>query len=393
MEWVFWVSIIAILYSYALYPLLLMCCSAVLQLWCDNRFVWSAQPRRVVAVHDDNLLPDITVVIAAYNEQSCIAARVENILAQNYPADKLRLIVGSDGSQDDTAKILAAITDPRLTACLFAQNRGKVSVLNDLMAQVSSNITVLTDANTVFEPDTIRNLARHFSDDNVAVVCGELQLVDAQSGNNRDGVYWRYERVLKFHEARFDALLGANGANYAIRTELYQPLATNTIIDDFHIAMNIARRGFKVKYDPEAVAIEDSAPTIGAEMGRRIRIGLGNYQACFQMGWLMNPFNGWRFFSFISHKLLRWFVPHLMILTLVSNLFLLQDSRYIALFVLQIVFYCLAIYGYAQHIKGRRLSTIMSLMVFFTSMNYALLVGFVRYFTTNIQGSWQRTER
>lgn len=393
MEWIFWGCVLTIVYSYALYPLLLMVCSAVKQLLSDNHFIWHSRGRRADGEVSDEHLPAVTVVIAAYNEQSCIAQRVANILAQDYPADKLTLLVGSDGSIDDTAKILAAIDDPRLTACLYSENRGKVSVLNDLMAQVSSDITVLTDANTQFEPDTIRHLVRHFRDNQIGAVCGELRLMDAATGNNRDGVYWRYERVLKFHESRLDALLGANGANYAIRTQLYRPLPTNTVVDDFKIAMDIVSAGYQLKYDPQAVAVEESAPSIEGEMGRRIRIGLGNYQACFTMTWLLNPANGWRFFSYISHKLLRWFVPHLMLLALLSNVMLLEQAMYGLLLVLQTAFYALALYGYRKHKRGHCLPAALSLVVFFTTMNYALGVGFVRYFTTNIQGSWQRTER
>jgi cellulose synthase/poly-beta-1,6-N-acetylglucosamine synthase-like glycosyltransferase len=393
MEWVFWGCIAAIVYSYAIYPLLLMSCSALFQLWQDNRYIWRSGHRRSQAIQSEQSLPAVTVVIAAYNEQSCIAKRVENILSQNYPPEKLTLLVGSDGSTDSTAEILAAIDNPRLTACLFTQNRGKISVLNDLMTKANSEIIVLTDANTMFKPDTVRCLVRHFSDPNVGAVCGELQLVDAEYGNNRDGVYWKYERLLKFHESRLNALLGANGANYAIRHSLYRPLPTNTVIDDYKIAMEVARLGYQLKYDPEAVATEDSAPTIKDEMGRRIRIGLGNYQACFQMRWMFNPANGWRFFSYLSHKVLRWFAPHFMLTALIINLFLLQRTGYQILFVMQLLFYGLALYGYQQHSKGRQLPMFLSLIVFFVSMNYALLVGFVRYFTTNIQGTWQRTER
>ena len=393
MEWIFWGSVLTIVYSYALYPLLLMVCSSAKQLLSDNCFIWRSSDRRTKTDTDEEQLPVVTVVIAAYNEQSCIAQRVANILAQDYPADKLTLLVGSDGSKDDTAQILAAIDDPRLKACLYSENRGKVSVLNDLLAQVGSEITVLTDANTQFEPDTIRQLVRHFNDASVGAVCGELRLMDAETGNNRDGVYWRYERLLKFHESRLDALLGANGANYAIRTRLYQPLATNTVVDDFKIAMDIVKAGYQLKYDPQAIAFEESAPSIEGEMGRRIRIGLGNYQACFTMTWLLNPANGWRFFSYISHKLLRWFVPHLMLVALLSNLMLLEQGIYCVLLALQVTFYALALYGYRKHKKGHGLPPTVSLVVFFTTMNYALGVGFVRYFTTNIQGSWQRTER
>lgn len=393
MEWVFWGCIAAILYSYFLYPLVLMSCSALVQLWRDNRYIWRGKSTRSVSSQTDEALPAVTVVIAAYNEQSCIAERVDNILQQNYPADKLTLLVGSDGSKDRTAEILAAIDDPRLTAYLFTENRGKVSVLNELMSKVSTDITILTDANTVFEADTIRHLVRHFSDPRVGAVCGELQLVDAQSGNNRDGVYWRYERLLKFHESRLDALLGANGANYAIRQSLYRPLPTNTVVDDYQIAMDIARQGFVLKYDPEAIATEDSAPTINDEMGRRIRIGLGNYQACFQMRWMFSPRNGARLFSYISHKVMRWFVPHFMLLALLSNLFLLHSTGYTVIFIMQVLFYTLALYGYHCHAKGRQLSVPLSLIVFFVSMNYALGIGFIRYFSTNIQGNWQRTER
>ena len=267
-----------------------------------------------------NKLPNVTVIIAAYNEDSCIRARVENLLSLDYPQDKLTIRIGSDGSSDNTPQILESINAENFHAHIFEKNRGKMSVLNDLVASATDEILVMSDANTHFNPDAINVLVKHFQNESIGVVCGELNLVDAESGINQDGIYWRYEQVLKFHEAQLGALLGANGAIYAIRKSLYIPLPANTIVDDFQIVMNVSKQKFKTIYDPSAIAIEEVAPNLAEEEGRRVRIGLGNYQAFFKMRWALNPLLGWRFVAYLSHKVCRWFVPHFMIIAFISNI-------------------------------------------------------------------------
>lgn len=388
---VFWLSVGAILYTYAVYPVLLILLSSLKQAIKDTKFVLSKQGRR----KRESELPEVTVVIAAYNEEKCIKARVENLLALHYPAEKLRILIGSDGSTDNTNALLSEFTDPRFEAVLFKQNRGKINVLNDLLNQVKTPITVFSDANTFFQPDAITKLVADFREPEIGGVCGELELVDAFSGNNKDSLYWQYEQVLKFHESRINAMLGANGAIYAIRTELYEPLPENTIIDDFCVFMGVARQGYRLTYNPEARAIEEIAPNLSEEASRRVRIGAGNYQAMSRLGWVLSPMAGARCFAYISHKIVRWFVPHFMLLALVTNIMLAFGSPiYSILMCGHALFYVAYFYGLnMSESKKGKLAAIIKLVTFFVSMNVSLGQGFIRFLTSKQSATWKRTAR
>ena len=391
-EFLFWISALAIIYSYVIYPIILILVSALVQCFRDTRYTLVKKQRRL----SGGCNASVTVVISAFNEESCIKDRVENLLLLDYPSEKLTLFVASDGSTDNTNSILESFDDPRLHVFCFEENRGKINVLNDLMARVSSDITIFSDANTHFQVDAITQLVLSLNPKHVGAVCGELMLVDAHSGDNKDNLYWKYEQVLKFHESRLDALLGANGGIYAIKTRFYVPLPSNTIIDDFCIVMNVARQNQSVVYTPEAKAIEEIAPSMQEEANRRVRIGAGNYQAFARLTWLLNPKYKWRWFSYVSHKVIRWFVPHLMILSLSTNFALLwhSDSIYTYLFSAQVAFYCLWLIGSLKLLKNIPIvSSLVSLVTFFVSMNISLFRGYIRYLTSNLSATWQRTSR
>jgi len=390
MELLFWASVAVIIYSYFLYPLILFIFSGIKQAISDTKYLWRRRQRRTINIKD---YPAVTVIIAAYNEESCIKARVENLLALDYPQDKITFLIGSDGSRDQTAEILSQFNADNLHVHIFTENRGKMSVLNDLVGKTQDELIIFSDANTHFQADTIQQLTRHFNNDKIGAVCGELHLVDGDTGDNKDNVYWRYEQVLKFHESRLNALQGANGAIYAIRKSLFIPLPANTIVDDFQIAMNVAKQGFRLVYDPEAMAIEEIAPNLAEEEGRRVRIGLGNYQAFFKMPWALNPLFGWRFVAYVSHKVCRWFVPHFMLIALIANMSLLDSGFYQLTLAGQFIFYFIAFYGIKQQSKGKKTTTLIALLAFFVAMNLALMRGFIKYFSSNVQGTWQRTTR
>lgn len=390
METLFWASVAIIIYSYFIYPLVLFTFSGITQAFSDTKYLWRRHQRRTLNTKD---YPAVSVIIAAYNEESCIKARVENLLTLDYPKEKLTLLIGSDGSSDQTAEILSEFENQNLQVHIFNVNRGKMSVLNDLVEKATDDIIIFSDANTHFQSDTIQQLTRHFNNDKIGAVCGELHLVDGDTGDNKDNVYWRYEQVLKFHESRLNALQGANGAIYAIRKSLFIPLPANTIVDDFQIAMNVAKQGFRLVYDPEAIAIEEIAPNLAEEEGRRVRIGLGNYQAFFKMSWALNPLLGWRFIAYISHKVCRWFVPHFMIIALVTNFMLLEQGVYQLTLAAQLIFYFIAFYGIKRQSDGKKIATAIALLAFFVAMNLALMRGFIKYFSSNVQGTWQRTTR
>ena len=366
--------------------------SAGIQLVADNRYVLAKLQRRTQASGD---LPKVAVVLAAFNEETVIEARLQNLLEQDYPQDKLHIYLGSDGSDDQTNELVKTFMQQsnvnNITFHDFTERRGKVSVLNELVEETNEEILVFSDANTNFEPDAISKLVRHFHAPNIGAVCGELELFDAVAGTNRDSLYWRYERLLKFHESRIGGLLGANGAIYAIKQELYQPLSTDTLIDDFAIVMQISDQKKDVIYDPEAIAKEEVAPAIEDEFRRRIRIGAGNYQALARFSHFMSPSYGIRSFTFISHKALRWLVPHCMLIALTSNFLLLGEAPiYNWIFAGQMVFYAIAAY---THVNQNNSIPLSNIIYFFVSMNTALGRGFIKFISGNVKGTWQRTAR
>ncbi|MGY5450730.1 glycosyltransferase family 2 protein [Agarivorans sp. MS3-6] len=390
MELLFWIAVGLIIYSYALYPIVLLMMSGIKQAIRDTRYVWRRHERRS---NQPETWPSVSIIIAAYNEEQCLQQRIDNLLQLNYPKDKLNIHIGSDGSTDATADILNAVKASHVKAHVFEQNRGKINVLNDLVEIAADSILVMSDANTHFEADVIENLVRHFDSDDIGAVCGELHLVDSESEDNKDGIYWRYEQMLKFHESRLGALLGANGAIYAIAKPLYQALPANTIVDDFMIVMNVSKAGKKVLYEPNAVAYEEVAPSLHEEEKRRVRIGTGNYQAFTRCLWALNPLLGARCFSYISHKVLRWFTPHLMLIALFSNLMLVGHAWYGALLALQVAGYLIAAWGNSRSKQGKSLPGSIAFLTFFVSMNLALLKGFYSFLFKNVQGTWQRTSR
>ena len=392
-EILLWVSLGAILYSYALYPLLLIACNAARSARSDWRYVSGGGSRRAGALRES---PRVDVLVAAYNERQHIAERIHNLCASDYAPDRLTIRVGSDGSDDGTVAAaeaaMAAHPDRSIDLAAFEARRGKPSVMNDLVARSDAEIIVFTDANTSFTPEAISRLVRHFEDPEIGCVCGELRLEAAGGTENRDHIYWRYERFLKFQESRLGALLGANGGVYAVRRSLYEAIPANTVVDDFWISMALTERGWKNRYDPEAVAIEDVPERIADEFGRRVRIGAGNYQALRRFWRVLDPRRGYLALAFFSHKVLRWFVPHFMVLALIANLALLAVPGYRWLFLAQVGFYATAWIGNRLSRRGGA-PAVLRLPLFFVSMNLALLLGCKRYLSGRVGGAWARTAR
>ncbi len=381
---IFWVSLFVVVYTYALYPVVLF---VLVRLFDQNR-----QPLSIDTIEEDQY-PSIGVIIAAFNEEKDIKERIENIFQCDYPEGKIKLYVGSDGSLDKTNDILQSFSDSRFEPHIFDHNRGKPSVLNDLVETASEAILVFSDANTYFETDALKKLGRHFIGENPAdAVCGQLRLLKPDGVENEDNLYWQYENWLKINEAKIGCLLGANGAIYAIRKEDYIPISSDSIIDDFVIVNRLAAKGSIVDYDTEAIAKEYIPDTIADEFKRRTRIGRGNYQTLFRYpDFLFNsrPLLG---FSYFSHKVLRWLVPHCLILTFLSNLFLLDIPFYVFIFTSQLAVYGLFI-GWKRNIVNIANSKLLRLLIFWLDMNYALWVGFVQHASGASGGTWTRTAR
>jgi cellulose synthase/poly-beta-1,6-N-acetylglucosamine synthase-like glycosyltransferase len=394
-------GVVAVVYSYALYPLALFVVGAFSQGLRDVAFVFRKSERRLEmqrsAAGTEPDWPPVAIVISAYNEERHIVSRIENLLALDYPADRLRAYIGSDGSRDRTAELMRRFEgEVRIVALPFEQNRGKASVLNDLVSRTTEPIVVFSDANTYFERGALKKLVSRFDDPKVGGVTGELRLLGNAGGDNQDSLYWRIEQFLKFFEARIGALLGANGAIYAIRRALWQPIRPDTICDDFVIAMNVSAGGHQLVYEPKAWAEEDTPEEIGEEVKRRIRIGIGNFQALVRHPQYLTRTSAATAFAYVSHKVLRWTAPHLLLLALGASVALAAQtgSSGWALYALgQALAYLAAWAGWQMSSRGVKLPTLVKLAAFLFALNWAFLVASWRYATGRYAGSWGRTSR
>lgn len=387
---IFWISIAVILYSYLLYPLVLFVLSCIVQLKRLQAYLFKGVDWRKAPPATCDL-PSVSFVVSAHNEGLNIRKRIENCFNLNYPEDKLEIIIGSDGSTDDTEGIVESFSHPRVK--LFSYPRcGKINVLNKTIPRAKGEIVVLSDANTYFMPEALKQLIRHFSDAKVGAVSGELKLLSKDGQSQEEDAYWRYETILKFLENRIGGTLGANGAIYAIRKDLFNPISEDTIIDDFVIPMKIKERGYEVIYDYEARAHEEGAGEAEVEFERRIRIGAGGFQAIRHTWRLLDFRRGSTALAYWSHKVLRWFIPFLLILCFALNSMLLSAFLYIAIFFCQLLFYGLAVIGYFRRRKTSD-KKMFKIPFYFIYINLALLIGFFRFISGRQKAAWKRTLR
>jgi biofilm PGA synthesis N-glycosyltransferase PgaC len=376
-EILFWTCLALVLHTYILYPL-------TVALMKHFRTI-SGPPRSGVE-------SAVSVVIAVYNEEAFIRERVENIYAGTYPADKLELLVGSDGSTDRTNDILASFSAPGFRSFPFRQRRGKAGVLNDLMKEARGEIVVFSDANTIFMPDTIPELVQSFSDPAVGAVTGELVLHSGQGSVGGDGEvsYWRFENWLKHAESDAGSTLGASGGVYAIRRSLWRPLPyEKSIVDDFVIPMNVLKAGLVVRYNRSARAFEKAAGTVSGEFTRKVRIGASNFNGIPEFFELLSPRYGFVSFALWSHKILRWFVPFFLI-ALTAAAVSLRDASpfYDAVVRLIALFAVFALLGMAADKFGWRIG-VFGYPYYFLAMNCALLFGFFKSITGRQAPVWE----
>lgn len=377
----FWAAWALILYAYVVFPLLL----ALLARKFGDRDGLGASENA------SDTLPRVAMVVAAYNEAGVLAQKLANSWAVDYPRERFRLIVGSDGSGDGTAEILQGCDDPRLEGHAFTERRGKISVLNTLLAGADADIVVVSDANTMFAPDAVRKMVRHFEDPRVGCVSGELGL-EQNGGVSGEGLYWRYEGWIKRNESQLGFLIGCNGGIFALRRDLYEPLPASTIVEDFVLTMRLLERGYRIRFEPEARATEPACPSARAEMVRKIRIGAGNFQALGLTYRLLHPRQGLRAFAYWGHKVLRWFVPLFLLSALAANVALLHQEIYRAFLAMQIGGVLLASCAYHAR-PGTNLPRWTRPISYFYLMNYALFCGFVRFLFGTQRVTWERASR
>jgi cellulose synthase/poly-beta-1,6-N-acetylglucosamine synthase-like glycosyltransferase len=335
------------------------------------------------------------MLIAAHNEQDFISEKIKNCIGLDYPQDKLEIIIGSDASTDRTDEIIREHGHACVLLVPFSERRGKASVLNDLAGLARGEILIFSDANTIYRQDAILRLVPHFADQQVGGVCGQLVLLNQNGYYEAEGerFYWNYENELKRLEGKIKTVLGANGAIYAIRRELFKSLPKDKVVmDDFLIPLSIVQRGYDIVYDPEAVVYEYAAPNLKSEFQRKVRIGAANFNGIREILPLLNPARGFVAFGLWSHKIIRWFVPFFLLIAFVGNLFLLPRLLYQITFAAQICFYALAALSWRFSTFGRRTS-IFILPYYFVVTNLALLVGFFKFLTKSQKPAWAKVER
>jgi cellulose synthase/poly-beta-1,6-N-acetylglucosamine synthase-like glycosyltransferase len=348
--------------------------------------------------------PQLAIVLSAYEEESCIGDRIRNLLEQDYPRANWVAYIGVDGSKDRTGSEATAVAagHDALRVFVFPENRGKVAVLRDLVdwacaATPAPEVLVFTDANTFFAGDALRQLCGPFSDTSIGGVCGRLSFTKGDGSETEENVYWRIENWLKARESAIDSCLGANGAIYAIRSSLFwHDIPSNTIIDDFVIGMKVREKNYRLVYEPRAVAVETLPLRVTDEWKRRVRIGAGDFQALKLCAPCLNPSFGAFAWLFWSHKVLRWFTPHLVL----AGVFLTVVAAFVsrtpagAVFLgLYAAFGIAAAMGRQNLIRGGRAAQILRGLHYLVTMNAAIFVGFLRFCRGNLEGRWQRSAR
>lgn len=369
------------IYVYAGYPLLLAILARIRRRPIDRA----------------EITPRVSLIVAAYNEDSVIAAKLENSLSLDYPTEALEIIVVADGSTDGTAEIVRGYADRKITLLHSPERRGKSAALNRGVAQASGEILVFSDANALYEAAALKKLVRNFNDPQVGCVSGRKTVRGGDSAvGESEGAYWRYESYIKAGETQTGATVGVVGEMLALRAALFEPIPETVINDDAYLALRVLRRGFRVIYEPEARSWETPSLSTRDEVIRRQRMTAGRFQLLF------NPTQLWPWnrplvlFQLISHKFLRLLLPLFMLGAFVSNALLVAlRTRQLLMYLVfsaQLAFYGLALLGFVAERRGRRLK-LPAVAYYLTSSNLATFQGFVRYVTGKQTVIWEKAQR
>ncbi len=378
LEFIFWLSVLGLAHTYIFYPLSLILLDAI------------AQRRRTLRrTAPTSSLPtlSVSVIVSAHNEARCIASKIRNTASLDYPRDRLELLIGDDGSTDETGKVAQQV-DADFVRLIRAPRGGKAAMLNRLAAEARGEIFVFTDANTLLESDALQQLLSHFAEPRVGCVCGHLVLASAREAGQSEGAYWRYETRIKEYESRRGVVLGAAGGLYAIRKRLFRPLPAGMIADDFVVSMRAALAGYEVRYERAAVAHEEAADDYASEFRRRVRIAAGNWRGLHVVRALLAPSVGFVAYALWSHKVLRWFGPALLSAALVSSAVLAGSPVYAVALAAQLSFYAVAL----LNVLGVRVPG-AGLARHFVAMNAALALGAWKYLRGDTAPIWAPTAR
>jgi len=376
---ILWASLAGIAYTYVGYPLII---AALARL----------RPRPHATA---DIEPTVSVLVAAYNEEACIAQKIDNTLALDYPEDKLELVVVTDGSTDRTPDIVRSFASDRVRLLHQPERRGKPAAVERAFPHTRGEIVLFSDANCFFTRDVARRLVRHFADPTVGGVSGAKRLLDegeTPSGKG-EGLYWRYESYLKACDSAVSSAMGAPGEVWAARRAAYVSPGPDAIIDDFVASLRLVEGGWRLIFDPEALAYERSSADLRGEWIRRTRMAAGGWQAFAKLrGMRRHPSMLVRF-QYLSHRMLRWMVtPSLFVLALAANVPLVAmraGAVYDAALAVQVAGYGLAAAGWAAARWGSRPGWLMA-PLYVGMLNAAALVGGWRYLTGRQSAVWKK---
>lgn len=392
LELFFWLSLFVVFYTYVGYGLLLYLLVKIKER-IRKPAPWP-EPT-------DGELPRLTLFIAAYNEEEVVDDKMRNCLELDYPAEKLRIVWVTDGSNDRTNERLSRW--PQATLFHQPERQGKTAAMNRGMEFVETPIVVFTDANTHLNREALCRIAARFTDPKVGCVAGEKRIAQKERDNaagGGEGLYWKYESALKALDSRLYSAAGAAGELFAIRTELFEKMENDTLLDDFILSLRIVMRGYKISYCAEAYATENGSADMGEEEKRKVRIAAGGLQSIWRLRPLLNPFRYGIFsFQYVSHRVLRWsLTPVLLFLLLPVNAVLVftgsSPALYAVIWLLQALFYLTGSWGYylsRRHIKNK----LLFVPYYFLFMNVNVIRGF-RYLSkrkSNQSGAWEKARR
>jgi biofilm PGA synthesis N-glycosyltransferase PgaC len=370
----FWLSALAVVYTYLGYPLIVTLLARLMH-----------RPIRAAPI-----APFVSLVIPAYNEASVIAHKLENSLALDYPRAKLEIVVISDGSTDGTNQLVARYADRGVRLLFEPPRRGKIAALNRAVPLTHGEIIVFSDANAMLAPSALRQLVRNFADEQVACVGGEKRVGGDRSTSARgESAYWRYESHLKRCDSAVGSAMGVAGELFAIRRARYTAVEQDSLIEDFVLSLRLVQAGWRVLFEPQAVAWEESSPSLAAEWQRRTRIAAGGFQSIVRLTGMLNPRLGLPAFQYFSHRVLRWLAPFFLLAALAANALLWSLPFYRWTLVAQLIFYLLALVGYALVRLGLYWRP-LQMVFYFCFTNLAALAGFFRYVTRSQPVTWKK---
>jgi cellulose synthase/poly-beta-1,6-N-acetylglucosamine synthase-like glycosyltransferase len=383
LQLIFWIAFFLVLHTYVLYPLILRLFSTGRK-GNDNVFERNEE------------LPFVSVIISAHNEESCIEEKIRSIYAGTYPPGRFEVLIGSDHSTDRTGAIVENLMGKFLTLKFtnFKTRRGKGNVVNDLVKNAKGTIIVLTDANVMFDKETLYYMVRHFKNPMIGLVDTNMvnRGMKEKGISYQEKAYISREVRIKNNESRlWGAMMGPFGGCYAIRKEDYAQVPSNFLVDDFYINMKIFEKGKLAINDIQALVFENIPDELKVEFRRKVRIGTGNFQNLRKFWRLI--FTARYGFAFLSHKVIRWFGPFFLLIALAVNIYLATGSRfYLWLLLVHLAVYFIPLLDWVLKRLNIHIG-LFRLITHFFSMNAALFIGFFRSYGKVRSGVWERTER